>query len=34
MGKLQHKLGTVALKHPNIVPGAMAKGIGPCGWHR
>ena len=34
VGKLQHKLDTVALKHPNIVPGAMAKGIGPCGWHR
>ena len=33
VGKLQHKLDTVALKHPNIVPGAMAKGIGPCGWH-
>ena len=34
VGKLQHKLDTVALKHPNIVPGAMVKGIGPCGWHR
>ena len=26
VGKLQHKLDTVARKHPNIVPGAMAKG--------
>ena len=26
VGKLQHKLATVALHHTNIVPGAMAKG--------